>query len=150
MTLRAFYTNAYTEKRWPALVRVIEDGRYPLDNNAAERVIRPIAIGRKNWLFAGSENAGKRAAAIMSLIATAKVNGIEPHAWLNDVLTRLPTTKDRDIDILCRSRSALRCRVARCYRLTLTHQPCDPRTTSRDHDHAHHEQAQHSWPRLPH
>ena len=54
-------------------------------------------LWRKNWLFAGSETAGKRAAAIMSLLATAKANGIEPHAWLTDVLTRLPTTLDRDI-----------------------------------------------------
>lgn len=82
----------YTLKRWDALARVADDGRYPIDNNAAENAIRPIAIGRKNWLFAGSETAGKRAAAIMSLIATAKANGIEPHAWLTDVLTRLPTT----------------------------------------------------------
>ena len=59
-----------------------------------------IALGRKNWLFAGSEQAGKRAAAIMSLLATAKANGVEPHAWLIDVLERLPTTKDRDIDSL--------------------------------------------------
>ncbi len=90
----------YTLKRWPALARVADDGRYPIDNNPVENAIRPIAIGRKNWLFAGSETAGKRAAAIMSLIATAKANGIEPHAWLTDVLTRLPTTKDRDIDSL--------------------------------------------------
>lgn len=88
---------AYTLRRWPALARVVEDGRYPIDNNPAERVIRPIAIGRKNWMFTGSESAGQRAAAIMSLIATAKANGIEPHAWLTDVLTRLPTTQDRDI-----------------------------------------------------
>lgn len=91
---------AYTRRRWPALARIAEDGRYPIDNNAAERAIRPVAIGRKNWLFAGSESAGKRAAAIMSLIATAKANGVEPHAWLTDVLTRLPTTLDRDIDTL--------------------------------------------------
>lgn len=90
----------YTEKRWPALVRVLDDGRYPIDNNPVENAIRPITLGRKNWLFAGSESAGERAAAIMSLIATAKANGIEPHAWLTDVLTRLPTTKDRDIDTL--------------------------------------------------
>lgn len=90
----------YTLRRWPALARVIDDGRYPIDNNPIENAIRPIAIGRKNWLFAGSETAGKRAAAIMSLIATAKANGIEPHAWLTDVLTRLPTTKDRDIESL--------------------------------------------------
>ena len=92
---------AYTLKRWGALVRILDDGAWPLDNNPIERAIRPVAVGRKNWLFAGSETAGKRAAAIMSLIATAKANGIEPHAWLTDVLTRLPTTKDRDIDTCC-------------------------------------------------
>ena len=91
---------AYTQRRWSALARVIDDGRYPIDNNPAERAIRPIAIGRKNWLFAGSATAGKRAAAIMGLIATARANGIEPHAWLTDVLTRLPTTKQHDIDTL--------------------------------------------------
>jgi transposase len=87
----------YTLRRWSALARVLDDGRYPIDNNPVENVIRPIAIGRKNWLFAGSETAGRRAAAIMSLLATAKANGIEPHAWLTDTLTRLSTTKDRDI-----------------------------------------------------
>lgn len=90
----------YTLKRWPALARYLDDGRYPIDNNPIENAIRPVAIGRKNWLFAGSETAGKRAAAIMSLLATAKANGRDPHAWLTDVLTRLPTTKDRDIDTL--------------------------------------------------
>jgi len=90
----------YAQRRWPALARVIDDGAYPIDNNPIENAIRPIAVGRKNWLFAGSESAGKRAAAIMSLLATAKANGIEPHAWLTDVLTRLPTTKDRDIEPL--------------------------------------------------
>ena len=90
----------YTLKRWPALIRYLDDGRYPIDNNPIENAIRPIALGRKNWLFAGSETAGRRAAAIMSLLATAKANGIEPHAWLTDVLTRLPTTKDRDINTL--------------------------------------------------
>jgi transposase len=90
----------YTLKRWPALTRYLDDGRYPIDNNPIENAIRPIALGRKNWLFAGSETAGRRAAAIMSLLATAKANGIEPHAWLTDVLTRLPTTKDRDIATL--------------------------------------------------
>jgi hypothetical protein len=88
----------YTLRRWDALVRVLDDGAWPIDNNPIENAIRPVAVGRKNWLFAGSESAGRRAAAIMSLIATAKANGLEPHAWLTDVLTRLPTTKDRDID----------------------------------------------------
>lgn len=90
----------YTLRRWPSLIRYADDGRYPIDNNPAENAIRPIALGRKNWLFAGSESAGKRAAAIMSLLATAKANGHEPYAWLTDVLTRLPTTLDRDIDSL--------------------------------------------------
>jgi len=90
----------YTRRRWDALVRILDDGAWPIDNNPIENAIRPIAVGRKNWLFAGSETAGRRAAAIMSLIATAKANGLEPHAWLTDVLTRLPTTKDRDIDSL--------------------------------------------------
>ncbi len=90
----------YTLRRWPALTRILDDGRYPIDNNPIENAIRPIALGRKNWLFAGSHTAGKRAAAIMSLLATAKANGIEPHAWLTDVLTRLPTTLDREIDTL--------------------------------------------------
>lgn len=90
----------YTLRRWSALVRILDDGAWPIDNNPIENAIRPIAGGRKNWLFAGSETAGRRAAAIMSLIATAKANGIEPHAWLTDVLTRLPTTQDRDIDSL--------------------------------------------------
>jgi transposase len=90
----------YTLRRWPALARYLEDGRYPIDNNPIENAIRPIALGRKNWLFAGSETAGQRAAAIMSLLATAKANGRDPHAWLTDVLTRLPTTRDRDIEEL--------------------------------------------------
>jgi transposase len=90
----------YTLRRWPALARYAEDGAYPIDNNPIENAIRPIALGRKNWLFAGSKTAGQRAAAIMSLLATAKANGLEPHAWLTEVLLRLPTTRDRDIDIL--------------------------------------------------
>ena len=87
----------YSLKRRAALTRTLDDGRYPIDNNPIENAIRPIALGRKNWLFAGSETAGKRAAAIMSLLATAKANGRCPHAWLTDVLTRLPTTLDKDI-----------------------------------------------------
>ena len=90
----------YTLRRWPALIRYADNGSYPIDNNPVENAIRPIALGRKNWLFAGSESAGKRAAAIMSLLATAKANGHEPQAWLTDVLTRLPTTLDRDITSL--------------------------------------------------
>ena len=91
---------SYTLRRWDALLRYTEDGRYPIDNNPIENAIRPIALGRKNWLFAGSEQAGRRAAAIMSLLATAKANGIDPHAWLSETLARLPTTLNRDIDTL--------------------------------------------------
>jgi hypothetical protein len=90
----------YTLRRWPALARCLEHGEYPIDNNAIENAIRPIALGRKNWLFAGSLTAGERAANIMSLIATAKANGHDPYAYLKDVLTRLPSTLDRDIATL--------------------------------------------------
>lgn len=96
-TLRAI---DYTLRRWDALARYAEDGRYPIDNNPAENAIRPIALGRKNWLFAGSKIAGQRAAAIMGLLATDRANDRDPLAWLTDVLARLPTTKDRDIDFL--------------------------------------------------
>ena len=81
----------YTLKRWDALVRYLENGRVPIDNNHVENRIRPIAIGRSNWLFAGSLRAGQRAAAAMSLIQSAKLNGHDPFAYLKDVMTRLPT-----------------------------------------------------------
>jgi len=73
------------------VTRYIDDGDLPADNNWVENQIRPIAIGRSNWLFAGSLRAGQRAAAIMSLIQSAKLNGHEPHAYLSDVLERLST-----------------------------------------------------------
>ena len=81
----------YSLKRWAALVRFIGDGDLPIDNNWVENQIRPIALGRSNWLFAGSLRAGRRAAAIMSLVHSARLNGHEPHAYLKDVLERLPT-----------------------------------------------------------
>ena len=81
----------YSLKRWLALTRFIDDGDLPVDNNWVENQIRPIAIGRNNWLFAGSLRAGQRAAAIMSLVQSARLNGHEPHAYLKDVLERLPT-----------------------------------------------------------
>jgi transposase len=81
----------YSLKRWQALTRFIDDGDLPADNNWVENQIRPIAIGRSNWLFAGSLRAGQRAAAIMSLVHSAKLNGHAPHAYLKDVLERLPT-----------------------------------------------------------
>ena len=81
----------YSLNRWQALTRFIDDGDLPADNNWVENQIRPIAIGRNNWLFAGSLRAGQRAAAIMSLVHSARLNGHEPHAYLKDVLERLPT-----------------------------------------------------------
>ena len=81
----------YSLKRWAALMRYLSDGQIPIDNNWIENQIRPIALGRKNWLFAGSLRAGQRTAAIMSLIQSAKLNGHDPHADLKNVLTRLTT-----------------------------------------------------------
>ena len=78
----------------------IDDGELPIDNNWVENQIRPIAIGRNNWLFAGSLRAGKRAAAVMSLVMSAKLNGHDPWAYLKDVLTRLPTHLNSRIDEL--------------------------------------------------
>ena len=90
----------YTLKRWQALTRYLDDGQLPIDNNWIENQIRPIAIGRSNWLFAGSLRAGKRAAAVMSLIQSAKMNGHDPYAYIKDVLTRLPTQKANQIEEL--------------------------------------------------
>lgn len=79
----------YALGRWPALTRYIDDGRLEIDNNAAERALRCVALGRKNYLFAGSDTGGERAAAIYSLIETAKLNGLDPEAYLRDVLNRI-------------------------------------------------------------
>jgi len=79
----------YMLKRWPSFSRLLDDGRICLTNNAAERALRGIAVGRKAWLFAGSDRGGERAAAIYSLIATAKLNDVDPRAWLADVLARI-------------------------------------------------------------
>ncbi|AET94939.1 transposase IS66 (plasmid) [Burkholderia sp. YI23] len=87
----------YSLKRWEALTRYLDDGHVPIDNNWVENQIRPWAIGRTNWLFAGSLRAGQRGAVIMSLIRSAQLNGHEPHAYLKDILTRLPTHKACDI-----------------------------------------------------
>ena len=84
----------YTIKRWTALTRFLDEGQLPIDNNLIENAIRPIALGRNNWLFAGSLRAGKRSAAIMSLIQSAKMNGHDPYLYLKDVLERLPTHKN--------------------------------------------------------
>jgi len=79
----------YMLKRWTAFTRFLDDGRICLSNNAAERALRGIALGRKSWLFAGSDRGGQRAAAMYSIIVTAKMNDVDPQAWLADVLTRI-------------------------------------------------------------
>ena len=90
----------YSLSNWKALTRFLDDGDIPIDNNAAENAIRPLCVGRKNWLFVGSQLAGERAANIMSLIESAKLNGHDPLAYLTDVLERLPTLKQRDLETL--------------------------------------------------
>ena len=90
----------YLLRRWESFTRYAETGDLPIDNNPVENAIRPIALGKKNWLFSGSERAGKRAAAIQSLLATAKLNGIEPTAWLKSALEKLPTCLNSRIDEL--------------------------------------------------
>ncbi len=79
----------YALKLWPALMRYRDDGRVEIDNNAAERALRAVALGRRNYLFAGSDAGGDRAAGIYSLIGTAKLNGLDPEAYLREVLTRI-------------------------------------------------------------
>ena len=79
----------YMLTRWDAFSRFLTDGRICLTNNAAERELRGVALGRKAWMFAGSDRGGERAAAMYSLIATAKLNGVDPRAWLADVLARI-------------------------------------------------------------
>ena len=90
----------YMLKRWPAFTRFLDDGRVCLSNNAAERGLRGIALGRKSWLFAGSDRGGHRAAAMYSLIVTAKMNDIDPQAWLADVLARIAEHPASRIDEL--------------------------------------------------
>lgn len=90
----------YSLKRWPALVRYASTGHRPIDNNPVENCIRPIALGKKNWLFAGSERAGQRAAAIQTLLGTAKLNGLNPAEWLQDTLEKLPVWPNSRIDEL--------------------------------------------------
>ncbi len=79
----------YMLRRWATFTRFLEDGRICLSNNAAERSLRGVALGRKAWLFAGSDRGGERAAAMYSLIVTAKLNDVDPRAWLADVLARI-------------------------------------------------------------
>ncbi len=87
----------YALSNWRALTRYLDDGNVPIDNNPAENAVRPLVVGRKNWLFVGSQQAGERAAVVMSLIESAKLNGHDPWAYLKDVFERLPTLKHRDL-----------------------------------------------------
>jgi transposase len=102
--------------RWPAFTRFLDDGRICLSNDVAERALRGIDLGRKSWLFAGSDCRGKRAAAIYSLIVTAKLNEVDPQAWLADVLARIAGHPAQKIDELLpwnwRPRSAPRSQAA--------------------------------------
>ena len=90
----------YSLSNWRALTHYLGDGNVPIDNNAVENSIRPLAVGRRNWLFVGSQQAGERAAVMLSLIESAKLNGHDPWAYLKDVFERLPTLKDRDLESL--------------------------------------------------
>ena len=87
----------YSLHRWEARTQFVDDGQLPIDNNWIENQIRPIAIGRNNWLFAGSLRAGQRAAAVMSLIQSARMNGHDPYAYLRDVMARLPMQRASQI-----------------------------------------------------
>ena len=82
----------YMLKRWASFSAFLDDGRICLTNNAAERMIRPLTLGRRNWTFAGSDRGGERAAAFHTLLQTAKLNNVDPQAWLADVLSRIADT----------------------------------------------------------
>jgi len=90
----------YALKQWNALVRYVEDGRLAIDNNVAENALRCVAIGRSNWVFCGSPAGGRRAAILYSLIVSCKLTGIDPFAYIRDVLTRIRTTPMSRIDEL--------------------------------------------------
>ena len=90
----------YMLKRWDAFTRFLDDGRICLTNNAAERALRGIALGRKAWLFAGSDRGGERAAVMYTLIQTAKLNDVDPQAWLADVLARIADHRITDLGAL--------------------------------------------------
>ena len=91
---------AYSLNRWTSLTRFLDDGRLCMSNNAAERGLRCVAVGRHNWTFAGSDDGGRRAAALYTLIETCKLNDVDPRAWLADMLARLGDHPARRIDEL--------------------------------------------------
>lgn len=90
----------YMLKRWTAFTHFLDDGRICLTNNAAERALRGVALGRKSWLFAGSDRGGERAAIMYTLIQTARLNDVDPQAWLADVLARINDHKITDLAAL--------------------------------------------------
>jgi transposase len=90
----------YLLKRWTAFTRFLDDGRVCVSNNAAERALRGIALGRKSWLFCGSDRGGQRAAVMYSLIVTARMNDIDPQAWLADMLARIADHPAQRLDDL--------------------------------------------------
>jgi hypothetical protein len=90
----------YMLRRWTSFTRFLEDGRICLTNNAAERALRGVALGRKAWLFCGSDRGGQRAAILYSLIVTAKMNDVDPQAWLADVLARIAGHPVQQLDAL--------------------------------------------------
>lgn len=91
---------AYTLNLWPRLKAYVKDGKYEIDNNLVENSIRPVDLGRKNYLLAGSHEGAKRAAMMYSFLGTCKQNGVEPFAWLKDVLERIPKCKKSQLDNL--------------------------------------------------
>jgi hypothetical protein len=102
----------YSLMRWLAFTRFLDDGRLCMSNNAAECELRAAAVGRKNWTFAGSNEGGRRAAAIYTLIQTAKLNALDPQAWLADVLAR-PTIPPSVSASCCRGTGGARTRTLR-------------------------------------
>jgi hypothetical protein len=90
----------YCANHWGALTRHLEDGGLPLTNNAAERAMRPLAVGRNNWLFAGSVRGGQAAAILLSFIESAKLHQLNVFDYLRDVLSRIPSAMQRDLDAL--------------------------------------------------
>ena len=88
---------SYALNQWPLLERFLEHGEVEIDNNLVENAIRPTAIGKKNWLFFGSAEAGQRSAVLYTLVANCRLHGVEPYAYLKDVLTRLPQTTNKEV-----------------------------------------------------